>query len=631
MNPLSGSNRVPLSPRRASLHLPISTSTSTLTTSTTSRGGYTPPFPVPPYLRHSSYYPRFYTTPNPLQSDDESTLQDNSIYLPTHWDEGDKCALLELTTDGLVASFAGSAKYGDRDAAAVRANRPIPTETGMYYFEVEVLNKGLSGYIGVGLSHRSVSLSRLPGWEQLSYGYHADDGRAFCCQGTGEPFGPTFSTGDVVGCGIDWTDAGGERGKKERDGSKKGKEKSKEKGSGRVFYTKNGIFLGYAFSNLSGNLYPTIGLRTPNESVRVNFGQAPFKFDIESLLLDRKRTILSRINDTSSLPPHYYLPLSQSPSPPIPTLSTSAQASSSSSKERDRLHETLQSLIGGYLKHCGYDDTARAFERQVKRERQDRGEGILNPGSTTEDSREHSEAGGEVMEEAGRLEGGGGGASSAELRSKILNLAITDRTKEALELVQEHYPSVLEEGEVKQEEEEELIFKLKCRVFVEAVLAYSQAENSVPTTTTTMKGKGKSDSLVEEDDTDVDMSSSFVSTSSPISIDGLLDLGRSLHSSYSSHPSPSIQSELQATLGLMAYRNPEKEAAEGKARRIVKGEEKERVVERLNRAILKASNLPPQPTLELMFRHAIATVEYAAESGSGGAALVDVKKEVLGE
>ncbi|GAA5975303.1 hypothetical protein JCM5350_006421 [Sporobolomyces pararoseus] len=606
MNPLSGSNRVPLSPRRTSSH----------PSSSNPLRGYTPPFAVPSYLRHSSYFSRFRTTPDPSDSLNDSAVEQDKISLPTNWDEGDKCALLELTTDGLVASFAGSAKYGDRDAAAVRANKPVPSETGVYYFEVEILNKGVSGYIGIGLSHRSVSLSRLPGWESLSYGYHADDGRAFCCQGTGEPFGPTFTTGDVVGCGVDWTDAGGERGKRERDGSKKGKEKSKEKGSGRVFYTKNGQFLGYAFSNLSGDLYPTIGLRTPNESVRVNFGQSPFIFDVESLLLDRKRTILSRINDTSSLPPHYFLPLSQTPSPPIPTLSTT-----SSTSERDRLHETLQSLIGGYLRHCGYDDTARAFDRQVKRERQDRGEGIMKSSLTERPElvREEEEAGTESL-------GGEGTESSAELRSKILNLAMTDRTKEALELVQEHYPAVLEGGGEKTEEEEELVFKLKCRVFVEAVLTYSRAENSI-----SLKGKGKTTTATEDED--VDMSSSFISNgsaSSTVSIDELLDLGRSLHASYSSHPSPALQAELQATLGLMAYRNPETEAAEGKARRIVRGEEKERVVERLNRAILKASNLPPQPTLELMFRHAIATVEYAAELGSGGAALVDVRKEVLG-
>lgn len=95
---------------------------------------------------------------------------------------------------------------------------------------------------GIGFSHRTVSLSRLPGWEDNSWGYHGDDGRAFCCLGTGETFGPTFTTGDVIGCGIDWTNAGppGKDRERAKDGDKKG--------GGRAFFTKNGEFLGRSFA-----------------------------------------------------------------------------------------------------------------------------------------------------------------------------------------------------------------------------------------------------------------------------------------------------------------------------------------------------------------------------------------------
>lgn len=106
----------------------------------------------------------------------------------------------------------------------------MSSQAGIYYFECTVVSKGLSGYIGIGFSHRAVSLSRLPGWESNSWGYHGDDGRAFCSRGTGEAYGPTFTTGDTVGCGVDWT--GGE-----------GKGKGKGEGA-RGFFTKNGQFLG---------------------------------------------------------------------------------------------------------------------------------------------------------------------------------------------------------------------------------------------------------------------------------------------------------------------------------------------------------------------------------------------------
>lgn len=50
-------------------------------------------------------------------------------------------------------------------------------------------------YMGIGLSAQGVSMNRLPGWDKNSYGYHGDDGHSFCSSGTGQPYGPTFSTG----------------------------------------------------------------------------------------------------------------------------------------------------------------------------------------------------------------------------------------------------------------------------------------------------------------------------------------------------------------------------------------------------------------------------------------------------
>lgn len=33
-------------------------------------------------------------------------------------------------------------------------------------------------------------------------GYHADDGKLFKAKGHGDPFGPSCTEGDVMGCGI---------------------------------------------------------------------------------------------------------------------------------------------------------------------------------------------------------------------------------------------------------------------------------------------------------------------------------------------------------------------------------------------------------------------------------------------
>lgn len=41
-------------------------------------------------------------------------------------------------------------------------------------------------------------------WEASSCGYHGDDGYLYRGQGKGEPFGPTFTSGDKIGAGINY-------------------------------------------------------------------------------------------------------------------------------------------------------------------------------------------------------------------------------------------------------------------------------------------------------------------------------------------------------------------------------------------------------------------------------------------
>eukprot|EP00037_Helgoeca_nana_P017124 m.161849 g.161849 ORF g.161849 m.161849 type:complete len:434 (+) comp23849_c2_seq1:311-1612(+) len=236
------------------------------------------------------------------------------IPVPTCWNEKDKSPLLEVT-QGLSVKYQGRGD-SDKDAASVRANHPIQPALGLFYFEVTIKNKGRDGYIGIGLCTSSTNTNRLPGWEKFSYGYHGDDGNAFSFSGTGNEYGPTFTTGDVIGCCVNYFDF-------------------------TCFYTKNGTKLGVAFRDIdrkdeagkSVRLYPSVGLRTPNEEIEANFGQTPFIFDIESEWRDLRVRARMVVEET--------------------VLSTAGW------------QHQLNQIVTSYLVHHGYADTARVLARDM--------------------------------------------------------------------------------------------------------------------------------------------------------------------------------------------------------------------------------------------------------------------------
>ena len=175
--------------------------------------------------------------------------------LPQQWSQEDRSEQIELSEGGLRVDYTGNFP---REPSSVRTDRPIPSECGLYYFEVNIVSAGRDGYIGIGLSSANADLRSLPGWNATSYGYHADDGHSFSSSGTGKPYGPTYTTGDVIGCGVNFFD-------------------------GSCFFTKNGQNLGVAFRDLPGGLYPTVGLLTPGGIVETNFGMQSFMFDMRVL------------------------------------------------------------------------------------------------------------------------------------------------------------------------------------------------------------------------------------------------------------------------------------------------------------------------------------------------------------
>ena len=66
--------------------------------------------------------------------------------LPSRWNEADRFPGLEITGDGREVRYAGStSRMEQQEAAAVRANHRMPSQSGIYYFEVEITSKHKDG------------------------------------------------------------------------------------------------------------------------------------------------------------------------------------------------------------------------------------------------------------------------------------------------------------------------------------------------------------------------------------------------------------------------------------------------------------------------------------------------------
>lgn len=225
--------------------------------------------------------------------------------LPLCWSSTEKNNSIGLSNGNLRVHYKGVGK-SHNDAASVRTNCPIPASCGLYYFEVKIISKGRDGYMGIGLTATSFKMNRLPGWDKQSYGYHGDDGNSFCSSGNGQPYGPTFTTGDIIGCGVNLVD-------------------------NTCFYTKNGHHLGIAFRDLPPKLFPTVGLQTPGEIVDANFGQKPFEFDIEDMIKELRASTKAAI---------YTFPLPE---------------------DQGDWTVIMQKMVLSYLVHHGYSTTAEKF------------------------------------------------------------------------------------------------------------------------------------------------------------------------------------------------------------------------------------------------------------------------------
>ncbi|KAF8026815.1 hypothetical protein BT93_F3333 [Corymbia citriodora subsp. variegata] len=234
--------------------------------------------------------------PGPVDEAEESPTELNTI--------NSSGGFLVVSTDKLSVKYTGVNLHG-HDVGVVQGNRPAPVRRFAYYFEIYVKDAGVKGQIGIGFTSENFKMRRQPGWEPNSCGYHGDDGFLYRGQGKGEPFGPTYTSGDKVGAGINYA-------------------------TQEFFFTKNNTVVGTVYKDMKGPLFPTVSVHSQNEEIDVNFGQKPFAFDIKAYEVQERMRQQATI-EKISLPPNI-----------------------------------SYGIVRSYLLHYGYEDTLSSFDMASK-------------------------------------------------------------------------------------------------------------------------------------------------------------------------------------------------------------------------------------------------------------------------
>ena len=141
---------------------------------------------------------------------------------------------------------------GADGVGTVRSKHPIdPFSSTTSSFEVKILEPGSKCYIALGVCSQQYSTSDLPGWDDLSVGFHADSGGILQKSAGEESVCPPCGKGDVIRCTL-----------KPIDGADK---------QMSVVFHKNGKFVGKAifWKPGEGKVFAQVGCMSAGEVIQI--------------------------------------------------------------------------------------------------------------------------------------------------------------------------------------------------------------------------------------------------------------------------------------------------------------------------------------------------------------------------
>ncbi|KAJ1907976.1 hypothetical protein LPJ81_000405 [Coemansia sp. IMI 209127] len=537
------------------------------------------------------------------------------LRLPSEWAPLRNSHNISIGSDRVTLRYTGPGRQ-DNDAAMVLTDVCIPTRTGVYYFEVQIKSRGQSGYIGIGLSRAGLSVHRLPGWDIGSWGYHGDDGHVFGGDGRGTGYGPRFTTGDTVGCGVDFVRQ-------------------------RIFFTRNGFFLGYAFGviDTSQDLFPCIGMRTPGEHVMTNFGRKPFEFDIDNYVETAHDDALKTVG-TTPLGPLLSGDVSEISKESgleqvhIAGLLKARNEKQSTVSEKDQVgwSDAALGMVISYLVHSEHYSTACALIKNAI--------GLCSADSELagKNGNEHLVA---VLDRISKLD------AQRNSRRQICKHICEGEIDYALGLLQESYPRVLED--------ESLVFQLRCRQFIELVRSASGChiadcvpnDDSQLSTPESYLHAEEGGNMMDVDDTNSSVVLSLAAvTNAPETshrraqfgqiknlrkmqpaqlVRVMLEYGRQLQADYGSSPNLVVREGLVHTFSLLAYADP----AQSPIAALLDPSACKPLARLVEMAISASEGAPRMTSLENISRQTGALLNELSTQRNGAASLISLERDFL--
>lgn len=381
-------------------------------------------------------------------------------------------------------------------------------------------------------------------------------------------------------------------------------------------------------------VFPSVGLRHSNEHVRVNFGHAPFKYDIDDHVQQRRDSVWTTIQ---SKPLDWRILTSGRDNTGAPASRADVDDASSTTLDDDG-HDEAARLVLNYLVHHGYAKTAEAFQAQLARAPTRAVSPALPVPPPTSASAPAPDVDSPMP--SADLENEGGELNIFEQRLMIVRAVRRGDIEGALNYLRERFPDVLaRDGGI-------MRLKLRCRQFVELVNAAAEAKRAYSASTSSHNGAQDVDAMDVDDD-----------APAQAALKAALAYGRTLRTEYKKEAAerPEIYALLERTWSVIAYHFPVE--AGGEVGRWAGQDARDSLAGEVNQAILGAwlydlsacstvlivsplcftlwssriesQGFPRRPALERIYRQTGASLVQLGFLGVGAAVFADFQRELL--